>query len=114
MRKNNCNYEYYNHLKINNLEELLYLGLKSHADSVAFSYNVNDIKINKTYREVYFDVTNLSSYFNKHYKKKHIALIGENSYNWIITFFAIILSGNVCVVIDKDVDSKNNLLFRIL
>ncbi len=107
MRKNNCNYEYYNHLKINNLEELLYLGLKSHADSVAFSYNVNDIKINKTYREVYFDVTNLSSYFNKHYKKKHIALIGENSYNWIITFFAIILSGNVCVVIDKDVDSND-------
>lgn len=107
MKKNNCNYEYYDHIKINNLEELLYLSFKNHANNVAFSYNVNNIKIKKTYREVYFDVTNLSKYFNKHYKNKHIALIGENSYNWIITFLAIILSGNVCVVIDKDVDSND-------
>ncbi len=102
MKRLNGNYDYYEHLEINNLEELLHLGFKNYTDNIAFSYTTSDKKIKKTYKEVYNDVINLSKYFNSNFKNKHIALIGENSYNWIITFLAIILSGNVCVVIDKD------------
>ncbi len=111
-KNNNCNYEYYSHVEINNLEELLILGYNNYSNNIAFSYNYDDKRIEKTYKDVYNDVTNLSKYFNKNYKNKHIALIGENSYNWIITFLSIILSGNVCVVIDKDIEEKdlNSLL----
>ena len=41
--------------------------------------------------------------YNK-YNNKHIALIGNNTYNWILTYFGIVLSGNVAVPIDKDYD----------
>ncbi len=107
----NHNYEYYPHPKINHLSELLTLALEHHADQVAFSYSENHVKVKKTYRDVYQDVTDLSGYFSKKYKKKHIALIGENSYNWIITFLAIVLSGNVCVVLDKDTSQQDLVQF---
>jgi len=112
MKNINSNYDYYENPKINNLFELLTIEATNYPNDVAFSYKKDNEIIKKTYREVYDDVINLSSYFNKNYKNKHIALIGENSYNWIITFLSIILSGNVCVVIDKDLNENDitNLL----
>ncbi len=103
----NRDYNYYENPRINNLYELLNLQSTNYPNDVAFSYKKNNEKIKVTYKEVYNDVINLSSYFNKNYKNKHIALIGENSYNWIITFLSIILSGNVCVVIDKDLNESD-------
>lgn len=32
--------------------------------------------------------------------EKNIALIGENSYNWLVSFFAIVASGNVAVLLN--------------
>ncbi len=112
MKLINGNYAYYEHTKINNLKELLILALNNYKDKVAFSYLENNNKIEKTYRDVYEDVISLSSYFEKNFKHKHIGLIGENSYKWIITFLAIIISGNVCVIFDRDLDQNDlqNLL----
>ncbi len=104
MKKLNRNYDYYDVSKINNFYELLKLHLENNSDDYAFSYKVNDKIVNKTYKNVYDDVINLSGYFYKNYKNKHIALIGENSYNYIIAFMAIVLSGNVCVLLDKDLN----------
>ncbi|MCL2740444.1 MAG: AMP-binding protein, partial [Oscillospiraceae bacterium] len=36
-----------------------------------------------------------------------IALIGENSYDWIVSYFAIVNGGNVVVPIDKDLPQDN-------
>ncbi len=102
MKVLNTNYDYYEHTNINNLEQLMELTLKNYNNKIAFSYYQDNKLVEKTYIDVYREVNNLSYFFNKKYNNKHIALIGENSYNWIITFLAIILSGNVCVVIDKD------------
>lgn len=33
---------------------------------------------------------------------KHVAIIGENTYAWLIAFFAVLSSGNVAVPVDKD------------
>ena len=54
----------------------------------------------------------MSNYFSNNYKGKHIALIGENSYNYLVLFFSIIISQNIAVVIDKDLDEQkiNELL----
>ncbi len=101
-----ANYDYYQHTKINNLKELMDLAVNKYANNRAFSYMQDNVKIVKTYQDVYEDVVRVSSYFKEHFQNEHIALIGENSYNWIIMFLAIVLSGNVCVVLDKDLDKK--------
>ncbi len=38
---------------------------------------------------------------------KHIAIVSENSYNWIVAFFAIVCGGGVAVPIDKELPVKD-------
>lgn len=38
---------------------------------------------------------------------KHIAIVSENSYNWIVCFFAIVCGGGVAVPIDKELPDKD-------
>lgn len=38
---------------------------------------------------------------------KHIAIVSENSYNWIVAFFAIVCSGSVAVPVDKELPDKD-------
>ncbi len=38
---------------------------------------------------------------------KHISIVGENSYNWIVTFYAIVCGGGVAVPIDKELSDKD-------
>lgn len=106
MKNINKPYAYYKHEKVNNLKEILDLELERNPLDNAFSYMENKEYKTKTYKEVYKDALYLSNYFYSKYKNKHIAITGENSYNYIITFLAIVLSGNVAVVIDKDSDEE--------
>ena len=39
-------------------------------------------------------------------KDKHIAIVGENSYNWIVSYLAIITGVGVAVPLDKELDSE--------
>lgn len=100
-------YPYYEHDVINNLQELLDRSIKKNENGLAFFYNdENKNIINKTYRDFYDDVMYLRNYLFKNFHNTHIGIIGENSYEWLVLFFAIILSGNVGVIIDKDLDSE--------
>lgn len=38
---------------------------------------------------------------------KHISIVSENSYNWIVAFFAIVCGGGVAVPIDKELPDKD-------
>ena len=107
MKVQNKDYDYYPHTKINNISELLELMLKSYANDIAFSYKIDNEKVKKTFKDVYNDVYSVSKYFRNNFHNKHIALIGENSYNWVVIFLAIILSDNVCVVMDKDINETD-------
>ena len=111
--ENSYNHEYYDIKNIDNLFDIIENKKNEMPNEIAFSYRQKGVIINKTYLEVYDDIMTLSAYFHKNHRDKHIALIGENSYEWIVFFWAIILSGNVCVVIDKDSDkSKLNKLLK--
>lgn len=95
-------YPYYQHKDINNLEELLKRSLEN-KDSIAFFYNdENKHTVYKTYLDFYNDVRCLKKFIGNKYKNKNIAIVGENSYNWLVAFFAIVLSNNLAVIIDKD------------
>lgn len=101
------NYAYYSHDKLNDLRELLEKNYKTNKDGIAFIYKDSSLNtISKTYENFYEEVTNLSSYLFNSYNNKHIAIIAENSYSWVVLFYAIIISGNVAVVIDKDLEPE--------
>ena len=56
----------------------------------------------KTYYDFKEDVYAFGAWlYSKKYKNKHIAIVGENSYEWLVVYFAAILGGNVAVAIDK-------------
>lgn len=98
-------YELYAHQKVNTLKELLVYCAEKHNTNTAFAYQKkkNDIEV----RHIQFksDVDALGTYlFNQGYKGCHIAVFGENSYEWILTHFAVTCGGNVIVPIDKDLE----------
>lgn len=107
-------YAYYEHKKLKNFKELLELNYKKNKNGIAFVFKNNKKEtINKTYNDFYHDVTAMANSLSNTYKAKHIALIGENSYNYLVLFFSIVISGNAAVVIDKDLaEEKINELIK--
>ncbi len=96
-------YPYYDAPEISDLKELVTYCDEKHGEKIAFHWLENKREKTKTYNDVKEDINALGEYFlNEGYVGKHIAVIGENSYNWIITYFATVNSGNVIVPIDKE------------
>jgi len=98
--KSNDRYDYYDVPKIQNLLQLVQL----HKDSnkIAYMWQQGDKTQRRSFKAVYDDVTALSAHFANKYHDRNIAVIGENSYAWIVYALAIAISGNIAVAIDKD------------
>ena len=69
----------------------------------AYRYiNKEDKIVGKTYKQFASDIFAVASWFvNRGWEKRHIAIIGSTSYEWVVTFLGIACSGNVVVPIDK-------------
>ena len=72
-------------------------------DAVAFRFRKGRDQVeSRTFRQVADQVKMTASFLAERYgREKHIAVIGENSYEWLIAYFAILSSGNAAVPIDK-------------
>ena len=105
MKAANAKYKYYDNPQISDIKELVELYKDS--ERIAFEWRDDGKLERRSFEAVYEDVKSLSSYFAAHYQGKNIAVIGENSYAWIICALALMLSGNVCVAIDKDLDDES-------
>lgn len=98
----NKKYPYYENPQIRDLKDLLAVKAEAHPEKSAFVYPVEGGEMNKDYIDLYNDVNALGTWmYGRKLQGKHIAIIGENSYEWIVTFFACINGGNVAVAIDK-------------
>ena len=106
------NYPYYRHKKVKTFAEFLELIEKKYNKKYVFSWNDGDAVVKKTYAEFVDDVRNLANFLNKNYVGKHLAICGENSYNWFVTFMAVVLSGNIAVPVDRDCNAE--LLLKLL
>lgn len=97
-------YPLYSLPEITDLKDMVKSHAKRNPDKIAFSYSVGKDNIeNKTYKQFNDDVDSLGTFlYSKGFKNKHIAIIGENSCEWIIAFMAIVNGGNVAVPIDKE------------
>ena len=101
------NYAYYENSKISSFKELMNLSILNPED-IAFSYlDKNKVRVSKTYQEFYDEVRLVSNYMANLYNNKHLGLIGNNSYDFLVIFMSIVISGNCAVIIDKDLDSND-------
>ena len=94
--------------KIKNISDMLEMKATDQPDDIAFRFrHGKDEVASKTYSEVYEEVRKASSYLKDTYGQgSHIAIIGENSYEWLLAFLAITTSGNVAVPIDKELPAN--------
>ncbi len=100
-------YPYYDTPELNSFDELLDYCAKEFKNNKAFFWKEKKTEASVTYLEVKQDVDALSLYlFEKGITDKHIAILGENSYNWIRSYFAIVKAGNVTVPLDRELSSK--------
>lgn len=100
----NKSYPLYSLPEIRDLKDMVRRHAADAPDAVAFSYSAGRNKtVQKTCREFSDDIDALGTFlYQKGYKNSHIAIIGENSYEWLAAFLAIVNGGNVAVPIDKE------------
>ncbi len=95
-------YPYYENPLIRDLKDLVAGKAETQPDKVAFVYPTDMGDEAKTYRDLYNDINAMGTWMlQKKLWGKNIALVGENSYEWIVTFLATIMCGSIAVAIEK-------------
>lgn len=84
--------------------EMLTMAKNEAGDKIAFRYkNSDDEIVNITYNSFYNKVENLGAALcSMGYGDAHIACVGENSYNYVVTFLTVLKSAGVFAPVDKD------------
>lgn len=84
--------------------EMLSIAKEEAGDKIAFRYKTSDDEIvNITYNSFYNKIENLGAALTSMgYGDAHIACVGENSYNYVVTFLTVLKSAGVFCPVDKD------------
>ena len=103
--------------KVENIRELINSSVALHAEDPAFLVKSKETKKFEpiTYRNLKDDYEGLgTSLIRLGLKDRKIAVIGENSYDWVITYLATVNGTGVIVPIDRELKAKEilNLLKR--
>lgn len=100
-------YPYYELTKIESLPDMVKRKAGEQAEDVAFAWFEGNIKHTVTYRTFAEHVCASAELIETLSDRgSHIGIMGENSYEWLVIFMAIIFSGNVAVVFDKDMSEE--------
>lgn len=96
-------YAYYELPKISGIEDMLKQRAENRRGQVAFTFRNKKEILSKTYDEVYREARMLGRFLQTKYTTRtHIAIIGENAYEWILAFLSTVISGHVAVPLDRD------------
>lgn len=96
-------YPLYDNPKIKDLKEMIRRRAEDEPEAIVFAYSKGTETIRKTSAEFSSNVDSFGTYlFSKGMQKKHIAILADNSYEWIVAFCAIVNGGGVAVPIDKE------------
>lgn len=99
-------YPYYPCPEPTDLRNLLDICADLYGNKTCLWYRKSNTDILHSFINVRDDVKALGTYFlHNGIANMHIGLLGENSYEWIIAYFAIVNTGNVVVPIDTQLDS---------
>ena len=99
-------YELYQHYRPETLKDLLDHCADAFPDRTAFAWSDRKKEYSITYEAFRDQVYAAAAWIrNRGYVHKHIAVLGENSYEWILVHFAATCSGNVIVPIDRELQA---------
>ena len=94
--------------EVKSIKELMKYSVEQAGDKDAFRYKKGKDIINVTYNEFQNDTLALAVALNKlGVEGKHIAVIGENSYDWLTVYLTVLKSKSVLVPIDKELPLKD-------
>ena len=100
MKKNNLVYDI---RQISTIRELIETSADEFGARPAFVLKKDGEIYEHNYRAEISEVRALSTYFNsKGLEGKRIAVIGKNSYHWVLTYLAVCAGTGIIVPIDKD------------
>ena len=86
----------------------LFLRSEEFGDRVAVVEKVKKQPVAYTVREFHDKVREVgTALYELGLNGKHIAIVSENSYDWIVSFFAIVCTKSVAVPIDKELPDKD-------
>jgi long-chain acyl-CoA synthetase len=102
------NYPLYEVRKIETLRQLFTDTTDRFAEKKAFIYREKGVEKSVTFKEFRRQVDSVGTVLCKmDLKKAHIAIIGENSYGWILSYWTVLNTAGVVVPIDKDLTAED-------
>lgn len=88
------------------MRELVEWSAVTYPDRIGYSFRVRPLDkdaVRKSYIDMRDDVRGLATELHSRgFSGKHIAVIGKNSYEWILSYFSILSTGSVIVPLDRD------------
>lgn len=92
---------------MSNLKEMINRLAVEKADDTAFVYPCESGEMRKTYYDFKEDIYAFGAWmYSKKIIDKHVAIVGENSYEWLVVFLAAICGGNTALAIDKSLPDE--------
>ena len=90
-----------------NLKDVIETAANLYGEKTAFSEVREKVPVSYTYNRFYADVNALGTALcSLGLEGKHVAVMGENSYCWVVSWFAAVLSG-VVIPLDKELTEQN-------
>ena len=101
------NQKIFNAKEFKNIKEIIYNSAKLYSEKIAYVIKHKDKKEvsyeNVTYKRLLEDVNGFgTALFDMGFKKKRVAIIGKNRYEWAVAHLSNLLGGCVSVPLDKD------------
>ena len=91
-------FPYYKVPQFATISELLELTKNKYGEKIIFRTKKKKGDEAVSYNRLYDDVMKLATYLHQSYgEHTRIAVIGENSYEWGLTYFAVVCSNNIIV-----------------
>lgn len=102
---------FYEIKQIETFKELIDNSEKLYSERPAFKLrNKDGVYYEVSYKKFRHDIYYLgNSLIKDGYSRSHIAVVGANSFKWMVTYFAVAASNNVIVPIDKELTTDNML-----
>lgn len=90
------------------IKELMQTAVAETPDKAAFCYKKNGEVVEVSYKEFYDTTQALGTALShRGLTDGHLACIGENSYNWIVTYLTVLQSKGVFIPIDAELPQKD-------
>lgn len=85
------------------LKEIIVKGTQKGGDSKQFAFlDKNKVEQTRTFNQTWREMCGVGTYFHTLglVNQSKIAIVAENSYDWMIAYYATLMTGNICVPMD--------------